>query len=91
MIGRFVEAEITGRTLEQVFVLPRSALSDGSNLLVVDSDDRLQKVEISILHMENDQVLVNGGISAGERVVASALGVLPGTSGEFIPVTEGDR
>ena len=86
IVGRFVEAVITGKTLEHVFVLPRTALSDGSNLLVVDRDGRLQKVNVDIVRMEDDQVLVNGGVTAGDLVVVSALGLLPGTRAQFVPV-----
>ena len=91
MIGRFVEAVITGKTLRDVFVLPRSALSNGSSLLVVDGNGRLQKVGVDILRMEDDRVLVNGGVSAGNRVAVSALGLLAGSRAQFIPVLAGEE
>ena len=91
MIGRFVEAVITGKKLKGLFVLPRSALANGSNLLVVDRNGRLEKVSVEIVRMEDDQVLVNGGVVAGNRVVVSALGLLAGTRAHFVPVSRGEE
>ncbi len=89
MIGRFVEAVITGKELKDVFALPRSALSNGSSLLVVDRNGRLEKVSVEIIRMDDDRVLVNGGVRAGDRVVVSALGLLVGTRANFVPVSGG--
>lgn len=72
--GRFVTARIEGRTFAGVARLPRTALRDG-RVLVVDEEDRLRFREVSVLR-DGDEVLVDGGLAARERVVTTPLGVV---------------
>jgi RND family efflux transporter MFP subunit len=71
-VGLFVEAEIVGRTFENVFILPRSALHGPSRVLVADSEDYLRAREVQVLRVEGERVLVSSGLEPGERVSASA-------------------
>lgn len=72
-VGMFVQAEIRGRKVENVFRLPRSAMRDNNQVLVVDSDDRLNFRQVSILRLEHDEMLIDGGLSDGELVCISPL------------------
>jgi RND family efflux transporter MFP subunit len=72
-VGLFVEAEIQGRRVENVFVLPRSAMRDANHLLVVDSNARLEFREVEILRADRHEVVVRSGLEAGERVCVSPL------------------
>jgi RND family efflux transporter MFP subunit len=72
-MGLFVEAEIAGRIAEEVIVLPRSAVRDGSQVLVVDDDSRLRFRTIEILRTHRDEVVVEGGLDTGELVCVSPL------------------
>jgi RND family efflux transporter MFP subunit len=78
-VGLFVEAEILGRTLDEVFVLPRSALRPPDEVLVVDSDERLRASRVEVLRVAHDRILVGAGLDSGARVVVSALGAVEGT------------
>ena len=71
-VGMFVEAEIEGKWVSDVVVLPRSVLR-GDQVLVVDETDRLYYRQVEILRAESDQVLISSGLSEGERVCVSAL------------------
>ena len=72
-VGLFVEAEIEGRIAEDVVVLPRNALRNGNQVLIVDAEDRLRYRDIEVLRMYRDQVLIREGLEAGERVCISPL------------------
>ncbi len=72
-VGLFVDAEIAGRTADEVVVLPRSALREGNRVLVVDDQDRLRYRQIEPLRLYRDQVLVSEGLTAGERVCISPI------------------
>ncbi|MCE2390197.1 MAG: efflux RND transporter periplasmic adaptor subunit [Proteobacteria bacterium] len=72
-VGLFVEAEILGRSEQNVFVLPRSALRDGDRMLVVDDGMQLRFREVEVLQVSGDQVILRAGLTAGERVCASPL------------------
>ena len=78
-IGLFVEAEIRGRVLEDVAVIPRSALHDpdsvglptgetplGSMLVaVLDAEDRLVWRAVTVLRRERDRALIRTGTTGG--------------------------
>jgi multidrug efflux pump subunit AcrA (membrane-fusion protein) len=75
-VGLFVDAEIQGRTVENVFVLPRTALRTdaGSDLVyVVDAGDRLRFKVVEVLRAKRDDVVIGGGLRAGDRVCVSPL------------------
>ena len=71
--GLFVEAEILGRSDEQVFVLPRAALREDGRVLVVDAEDRLRWRKVELARTDREQIVVRGGLEAGERICVSAL------------------
>lgn len=72
-VGLFVEAEIEGLSAEDIVVLPRSALRNNSQVLIVDADDKLRYRDIDTLRLYQDNVLIQGGLEAGERVCISPL------------------
>ena len=72
-IGLFVQAEIIGQERQAIFVLPESALRSAHQVLVLDTEQRIQFREVEVLRSERDRILVSGGLKPGERVVISAL------------------
>ena len=71
--GLFVEAEIEGHLARDVVILPRAALRGESQVLVVDEEDRLRFRDVDILRVTRKEIVVRGGLSAGERVCLSPL------------------
>lgn len=72
-VGLFVQAEIEGIAEDNVVVLPRLALRDGNQVLVVDTENRLHFREVEILRVYRDEVYVSAGLEAGELVSISPL------------------
>ncbi len=72
-VGLFVDAEIEGRLAENVVVLPRNALREGDRVLIVDTEDKLHFRNVTPLRLWGDQVLIQDGIEAGERVCISPV------------------
>jgi RND family efflux transporter MFP subunit len=72
-VGMFVQAQIRGRRAENIIRLPRSAMRDNNQVMVIDQDNRLHFRQVSILRLEHDDMLVDGGLEAGELVCISAL------------------
>lgn len=72
-VGLFVDAEIEGRRAEDVVVLPRSALREGSRVLIVDAQDKIRFRDVTPLRLWGDNVLIQGGIESGERVCISPI------------------
>ncbi len=69
-IGLFVEAEIAGREMREVVVLPRDAMLNDGRVLLVDKDDRLQSSAVRVLKSSARQAWVQG-LPEGSRVVVS--------------------
>lgn len=84
-IGQFVEVEIEGRTLENAVVLPRSALRDGREVLVVDDESRLQRRPVTVAWTDGEHAVVTAGLEAGEAVNITPLAVA--ASGTLVAAT----
>ena len=72
-VGLFVEAEIEGRTVDNVFQLPRSALRNEDNVLIVDADNRLRRRKVDVLRTDFKSALISSGLQAGDRVCVSPV------------------
>lgn len=72
-VGLFVQAEIRGRKVDKVIRLPRSAMRDNNQVLVVDQNNRLHFRQVSILRLEHEDVLIDDGLTDGELVSISPL------------------
>jgi RND family efflux transporter MFP subunit len=72
-VGLFVNAEIEGLTVDDIVVLPRSALREGNRVLIVDGENRLRFRNIEPLRLYHDDVLIKAGLEPGERVCLSPL------------------
>lgn len=75
-VGLFVEAEIKGRKLEDVLVLPRHALRQESQVLVVDAESRLRFRKVNVLRIQGEEVVIADGLDNGERVCVSPMEVV---------------
>jgi RND family efflux transporter MFP subunit len=74
-IGQYVEVEIEGRVLPGAFVLPRSALRDGVEVLVVDDGSRLQRRAVSVAWTDGEHAIVTQGLDEGEIINVTPLAV----------------
>ncbi len=72
--GLFVNAEIAGRSLAGVSLLPRDALRNSGAVLVVDGNDQLQERPVRVLKSDTGRLWVLG-LESRERVVVSKLPV----------------
>lgn len=72
-VGLFVEAEIQGHELDDVLIVPRSALGDPDVMLVVDGDDRLRIRHVEVLRNEGEHAVVRGALAPGERLCLSSV------------------
>jgi RND family efflux transporter MFP subunit len=72
-VGLFVHADISGRMANDVVVLPRAALRNEGQVLVVDPENRLRYRNVELLRFEEDSVIIQGGLKAGEIVNLSPI------------------
>ena len=72
-VGMYVEAEIEGRTAQNIALVPRAALRGRQQVLVVSQDERLSFRDVDVFRATTDAVFVRGGLDEGELVVISPL------------------
>jgi len=72
-VGMFVQARITGKRVEDVFVLPREALRGPGRVFIMDSDDRLRSRQVQVLNAGRHELVIGGGLVPGDRVIVSPL------------------
>lgn len=72
-IGLYVEAAIQGRKVDNLIALPREAVRGNSRVLVVDTENRMWYRDVDIMRLENDRVLIQGGLANGERICMSPI------------------
>jgi RND family efflux transporter MFP subunit len=72
-VGLFLNAEIHGLAAKNVVVLPRYALRNGNQILIVDDQNKLRFRSIKPLRLYQDEVLIEGGVARGEKICLSPL------------------
>ena len=72
-IGLFVEAQIDGIILNDIFSIPVNAISENNEVYIVNNDNELVSRQLSILKKYSDFGIVKDGLKAGERIVISKL------------------
>ena len=79
--GDFVTVTVQEPPLENVVRLPASAVDASDTVLVLTADNRLEALEVRVLHREGDDVLVRSPEIAGRDVVETRSPLLgPGIS-----------
>ncbi len=73
--GLFVEVEIPGKEMQDVFILPRSALHNQTQVVLVDKNDTLRSQDIEIIHSTPQKIIIRG-LKDGDRVNISPLEIL---------------
>ncbi|MBS1269162.1 MAG: Multidrug resistance protein MdtA [Gammaproteobacteria bacterium] len=71
-VGQFVRAEIEGRRLENVYVLPRAGLRPGDQVVALSPERTIHRRPVDVLWGTHDQVIVRG-LDPGDEVVVSAV------------------
>ena len=72
-IGLFVEARIAGKLIENIVSLPRSVIRNNSQVLVVDAENKMYYRDVEIFRLEQDRVLISGGLMPGEKICTSPI------------------
>ena len=72
-VGLFVEAEIIGTQVNDVFILPRSALQANEQVYVINSENRIEFRDVDILRIVDEDVYIKSGFSIGDTICLSTL------------------
>ena len=66
-------AEITGRSVEDAYILPRSALRGQDSVFVAEEGGTLSVRSVNVIDSSAERVVVSSGVTGGELVVTSPI------------------
>ena len=72
-IGLYVQAEIAGKRVDDLIALPRAVIRKNNQVLVVDSENKMYYRDVEIYRLEEDRVLISGGLLPGEYICISPI------------------
>ena len=72
VVGKFVEVEIAGVTMRDVYVVPRAALHENDEVYLLDGG-RLRIAPVEVVRKERAGVVIRGGVLENARIVLSAI------------------
>lgn len=72
-IGQFVQAHIEGRKLENVYVIPTTAITTGGHILLVDENSQLIRISASPLWSTTEETVIEANTPTGSRLSLTAL------------------
>jgi len=72
-VGLFVNAEISGRQLEDAYIIPRHALRAGNQVYVINGSGRLEIWDVEVTYSSSDEAVIGRGLEAGDNVVVSSI------------------
>lgn len=87
-IGQYVNAEIEGKTINGALVIPNAAVYQGSYVYLY-KDGVLERREIEIAWQNNNDALIQQGLSAGDQLVVTPLGQV--SSGTRVKLLGNDK
>ena len=73
LIGEYVRVEVEGRQLDDVFVIPRTALRDGSTVWIMNDDMTLSIRKVEPLWRSDLAVVIQNDLQLGQQLIVSDL------------------
>jgi RND family efflux transporter MFP subunit len=72
-VGQFVRARIDGVVIPDVVTVPRAVLRQGSEVLLVDGDNKLRRRQVKTGWSDKHVAVVVEGVTAGERLCVTPV------------------
>ncbi len=78
--GMFVDIELHGEKFDNIISIPRKALNANNSVWLADNNNQLKQRTVDVLRREKQQILLRGGVEAGEKLVLTTIsGATDGT------------
>ena len=71
--GMFVKAQIPGRMMQNLIVLPRTAIHEQDTVWLLDESLKLHQHKVTIIHRDEKNAYISDGLQAGDTVITSPL------------------
>ncbi len=86
-VGFFMQARVSGDTLGRVAVIPRRALREGGEVILITPDNRVEFRKVDVARTTRDSAIVRAGLAVGERLCLTRLNA-PVAGMEVIDTTQ---
>ncbi|MCP5145312.1 MAG: efflux RND transporter periplasmic adaptor subunit [Gammaproteobacteria bacterium] len=74
-VGSFVTARIPGKTVHDVFTIPRNALRADDSVLIKDQDNHLRIRQVVIVRTDDNTIYITEGLNDNDEVIVSNIEV----------------
>lgn len=71
--GMFVKADIPGRMIKNIFVIPRTAIRDQNTVWLLDESLKLNIRSVNVIHRDDTSAYIDSGLQDGDVIVTSPL------------------
>ncbi len=72
-IGTYLNADIQGKLLEDVYILPRFTLQANDYVWVADQENRLRSRKVDVITTTGNDAYISNGFEAGDKVIITRL------------------
>lgn len=76
VVGLFVDAEIEGKALDNVIVLPRDAVFKQDKMYVLNDEHTIEETSARVLHRTREQVWVKNSLATNQLIVLEKQALL---------------
>jgi len=76
VVGLFVDAQISGRTIADVIEVPRRALFKNNRIYSVDEQERVLLKHVQVLSTDKEKAWIKGDIQVGEAIIVGGQNFL---------------
>jgi len=67
-VGTFVNASISGKSLDNIVRIPHDVLQTDSTVWLIDNNDNLQRRAVNIIANDNQYAYVDSGLTSGDKI-----------------------
>jgi RND family efflux transporter MFP subunit len=72
-VGLFMNARVSGATLSNVAIIPRRAVREGGEVIIITSENRVEFRNVDVARTTRQHAIVRAGLSPGERLCLTRL------------------
>ena len=72
-VGLFVTAEISGREIQDAYIIPRHALCAGDQVYVLNEVGRLDIRTVEVTYSSSEEAVIGSDLEVGDQVIVSSI------------------
>ncbi len=74
--GQFVQARINGATLDDVYVVPRTAVREGAEVLLLEERKQIQRQSVNVVWRDETNSVIDAGLTTGQILVLTSMPIV---------------